>query len=86
MKTSVYKIEIMVIDHNRLGADSIRDAIERTKYPNWCISPQVMRSESRGVDWCDEHPLNQCGNKDAFNRLFDPTLDDVEGDGVSDPG
>lgn len=69
----VYKIEVMVIDFDEVGEEGIKDCIENTKYPNWCISPRVKRFQ--GVDigeWDDDHPLNKRSTEDEeYKRLFD---------------
>ena len=36
-----YKIEILVIDFDELGPQSIVSEIENVNYPNDCLSPQV---------------------------------------------
>ncbi len=67
-----YKVEILIIDHDGLGAESIKDTLENTRYPNWCICPDVKSIE--GVDigeWSDEHPLNHRLKANAeYDRLF----------------
>lgn len=68
----VYKLEIIVIDFDGLGADDIKETIENQKYPNYCISPTVRSMDCREVDWSDEHPLNNTTTADAeYKRLFD---------------
>lgn len=70
-RVKVYKIEVMVIDHDGIGEDDIKEVIENTRYPNYCISPEVVRMEGRDVEWSDAHPLNQMSQwKTAFNKLF----------------
>ncbi len=55
-----YKLEILVIDNDGLGAEEIKQVLESTRYPNWCISPSVMKIEERDIgEWSDDHPLNQ---------------------------
>jgi hypothetical protein len=69
--TNVYKIELLIVDHDRLGADGIQEVLQSTNYPNDCIAPQVASVEEREVAWSDEHPLNQRGTwRDEFARLF----------------
>ena len=71
MATKVYKIEIMVIDHDDLGKEEIKNVIENTKYPKLCISPDVRSIKGREVEWTDEHPLNNCGTSArAYTDLF----------------
>ena len=67
-----YKLEILVIDFDGLGADGIKDAIENARYPNRCISPDVRRVECEDIgEWSDDHPLNKHSTAAAeFERLF----------------
>lgn len=67
-----YKVEVLVIDFDRIGESGIKNAIENTKYPNWCISPQVKKIEVRDIgEWNDEHPFNKAGkSEDEYHRLF----------------
>ena len=70
----VYKVTLMVIDYDDLGAEEIVQAIETVNYPNDCISPIVVRSESRDIgDWTDEHPLNSRSGRTYFDKLFSST-------------
>ena len=68
----VYKLEILVIDHDGLGSEAIRQTIENQKYPNYCISPHVKRIEERDIgEWSDDHPLNHRDRaQDEYRRLF----------------
>jgi hypothetical protein len=70
----VYKVELMVLDFEGIGADGIKEEIENARYGNRCISPEVVAAESRDIgEWSDEHPLNQIDKAEAeFNRLFKP--------------
>jgi len=71
--TKVYKLEIMVIDHDEIGGESIKSIIENTRYTNRCINPRVMTIESKSINWTDYHPLNISDGKDkkAFEKLFE---------------
>jgi hypothetical protein len=67
----VYKVTLLVVDHDRLGEEELRGVIERTKYPNRCISPSVMGVQTREVEWSDDHPLNLLDRQErAFVDLF----------------
>jgi len=67
----VHRVVLLIVDHDRLGADGVRDNIENTRYPNHCIYPHVMRIETRTVDWHDGHPLNNTNKQArAFRDLF----------------
>jgi hypothetical protein len=66
-----YKVEILIIDFDGIGAESIKTNIENVNYPNDCISPNVMYIEEAEIDWTDEHPLNNRGTaKEAYKELF----------------
>jgi hypothetical protein len=69
----VYKITLLVVDHDALGAAEIKSVIEDTNYPNDCIAPSVVGMDTREVTWSDGHPLNSHETKRAeFQRLFGP--------------
>ena len=72
----MYKVELMVMDFDGLGADGIKEEIENTRYANHCINPEVMACEERDIgEWSDEHPLNQRDKADAeYRRLFSPNI------------
>lgn len=79
MKTKVYKLEVLIIDHDDSCESEIVSAIENTKYPNWCISPTVVNVKSVEVDWSDKHPLNNSLTKDEeYARLFPICLGAME--------
>lgn len=69
---NVYKVTLMVIDHDEIGAVEIAEALENARYANRCIHPVVTSTESRDIgEWSDEHPLNSItGQMPEFNRLF----------------
>ena len=68
---NVYRVEVMVIDHDEVGPEGVKAAIENARYPNRCIHPEVMGIETRQVDWHEQHPLNlNTQMKDAFRKLF----------------
>lgn len=68
----IYKVVLTVIDHDGLGDIGIKETLEDTKYPNYCMYPAVHSVE--GVDigeWSDEHPLNHADTAPAeLRRLF----------------
>jgi hypothetical protein len=68
----VYKIELMVIDHDGVG-DEMASLIEGMRSPNHCINPTVMNIESREIGtWDDDHPLNHWKTlPDYFKKLFE---------------
>jgi len=44
-----YKLEILIIDLDKVGKDEIVSILENTKYPNWCISPDVKSIEEADI-------------------------------------
>lgn len=69
-----YKLEILIVDHDQCGADEIKSVIENQRYPNWCISPNVMSITERDIgEWHDDHPLNKYGTMARhYTDLFAP--------------
>ena len=69
--TKVYKITLLVVDHDDCGPDDVKEVIENQRYPNHCIHPDVMAIETREIEWDDRHPLNiTATTKAAFEELF----------------
>lgn len=69
--TKAYKLEVLIVDHDELGAEEIAKVIEEQKYPNWCIYPYVIRSHEKDIgEWDDDHPLNQGCMLEEFDRVF----------------
>ena len=69
--TKVYRVELLIVDHDGIGAAGIQEVIEATHYPNRCISPDVMRFDEREIEWSDDHPLNSIHTmREAFEALF----------------
>jgi len=69
----VYKIEILVINHDEMSEKDIVRSIENAKYPNRCISPRVKRMTVRVIEWdAGNHPLNINSKHDeAYRELFE---------------
>lgn len=67
-----YRVELLVVDHDGIGADGIVQELENARYGNRCISPQAMHIEGREIGaWEDSHPLNHRGRAKAeYMRLF----------------
>ena len=68
-----YKITLLVIDSDNVGREEIVCILEDTKYPNWCISPEVIETKEGDIgDWLDDHPLNTIGKQrdEYIERLF----------------
>jgi hypothetical protein len=68
-----YKVELLIIDLDQIGPDSIEGVIENTKYPNWCIHPHVMKMTEKDIgEWHEDHPLNKLEKwREEYNRLFE---------------
>jgi hypothetical protein len=64
-----YKVTVLVIDYDDMGASEIKTTIENGDY---YVNPQVM--DIQGVEigeWEDSNPLNNRNTAKAeFNRLF----------------
>ena len=69
-----YKIEILVIDFNNLGADGIETELNNVNFANDCITLNVKSITEKDIgEWSDEHPLNQRKTCDTeYRRLFAP--------------
>lgn len=67
-----YKLEVLVIDHDGIGGEEIRDVLENTRYPNRCISPDVKNIIEKDIgEWDDDHPLNLHSKQDqAYREIF----------------
>lgn len=62
----VHRVTAYVIDFDGLGAYSVREEIDRIRYPNDCILPRVLSVETWDVgEWDDGHPLNR---RDAYKK------------------
>ncbi len=82
-RVRVFRLEVMVVDHDEIGEAGIREVFASTKFPNRCIRPHVVSAESREVVWETEdaqlgqiktHPLNISDPRvwiPAFRELFD---------------
>lgn len=68
----VYKLTVLVVDHDELGADGVREALAWAHFPNDCLRPHVMAIEERDIGpWRDEHPLNYKRTQaEEFDRIF----------------
>lgn len=72
----ITKVTLYVVDHDLMGEFEIKEVIENTKYPNWCISPHVLSVESRSVKWddgCDFNKTDKC--EAAVKELFNQPLE-----------
>jgi hypothetical protein len=58
MKTKVHLMTVLLIDHDDLGAEGTEQVLEDARYPNDCLYPTVLNTQTQEVDWDDDHPLN----------------------------
>lgn len=74
MSVKVHKVTVLVVDHDNLGAEGIKNVLHNTHYPNHCLNPQVMDVQTTEVEWDDSHPLNRSSTQEEeFQRLFAPS-------------
>lgn len=68
-----YKVEILIIDFDQVGAEDIKLLMEQVKYPNYCLSPRVMNIKEADIgEWDDNHLLNHHDTMQAeYNRIFE---------------
>jgi hypothetical protein len=68
----VHKITLYVVDFDQLGADGVATEITNVRFPNDCISPEILKVESADAgEWHDGHPLNNSDTCAAeIARLF----------------
>jgi hypothetical protein len=74
----VHRVVLLVVDHDRLGQKEVVDVLENARYPNHCMSPSVMRIDTRnlGLKWYEHHPINVAATQaQAFKDLFPDTED-----------
>ena len=64
----VYKAEVIIVDHEDCGEESIRVLFESIKY----INASVRKIEGRDIgEWSDDHPLNSRDTSEApLKELF----------------
>jgi hypothetical protein len=74
MVTKIYKLELMVVDHENRRLDDIIRGIEDCKY----IHPIVMGGKVAEIEsWTDAHPLNKRDTMhQAFDSLFELNIDE----------
>jgi hypothetical protein len=68
----VHLLQVLIIDHDALGVDEVERVLEDANYPNHCIAPSVVKSQSVSIgDWDDDNPLNHSDTQVAeVDRLF----------------
>jgi hypothetical protein len=67
-----YKLEVLILDHDEVGAKDIVEILENTSFPNHCINPQVKSITEADIgELTDDHPLNKRDTMEAeYRRLF----------------
>jgi len=71
MSTKAYLLSVLVIDHDGIGIDSIKEVLHDQKFPNWCMSPTVISHKEADLgQWHDDHPLNQPGQEKRLKDYF----------------
>jgi len=67
-----YRLEILIIDLDEIGRDSVIEEFKRARYANDRISPQIKSIEEKDIgEWSDDHPLNKRKTCDEeYRRLF----------------
>ena len=66
MSTKVYKMTVLVIDHDDMGEEETREVIEHHRH----LFASVMDVQTTEVEWDDDHPLNTGKRAQAFAELF----------------
>lgn len=68
---NVHKVTLCIVDFDNLGADEIKSTLENERFPNDCISLEVVEIETRDIGtWSDSHPLNKIERKAEFEKIF----------------
>ena len=58
-----YRLTVLIVDFDDLGRMQVQRTIELQRYPNHCISPEVLDIEEAEIgEWTDDHPLNHGGD------------------------
>lgn len=70
MKTKVHRVTLLIVDHDDVGEEGVRSLLEHTRFPNRAINPDVLRVETREVEWSDDHPLNRRDTHEAAYRAL----------------
>jgi hypothetical protein len=67
-----YKVELLIIDHDKVGEEEMKYLIENVRYPNHCLHPHVMKITEKDIGpWTDDHPLNLLDKMEKeYQELF----------------
>jgi hypothetical protein len=71
-RMKAYKVELLIIDFDRLGADGIQTELDNIRFANDCITPHIKKITEKDIgEWDDSHPLNNRTKCDEeYKRLF----------------
>lgn len=68
---NITKVELYIVDFDLLGELEIKKVLENTKYPNRCICPHVLSTETKSIEWSDNCDYNNTKKApDAVRELF----------------
>lgn len=72
MSVNVYKVTLLIVDHDDIGVEEVKAVLENQNYPNHCIHPDVMAVDVRTMsEWNDKHPINDTRMRETeFIRMF----------------
>ena len=67
-----YKVELLVVDHDDMGAEGIEIELGNTEFANHCMHPRVMKVVEKDIgEWDDDHPLNSYDTMEKeYKKLF----------------
>ncbi len=67
----VHKLTVLVVNHDDLDDEALKDNLESANFANDCMLPSVMGIETQEVEWYDDHPLNNTKTADyVFANMF----------------
>lgn len=67
----VHRVVLCIMDFDNLGAKEVEAVLQNMRYPNRCMSPKVIETDTRDIgEWNDDHPLNKDQWLGEFNRIF----------------
>ena len=74
----VHIVKALIVDHDGLGPEGIKEELDNANFPNDCMHPNVLEVQTQTVQWTDDHPLNKEGpeGQKALEELFPLIYDD----------
>ena len=69
----VHRVTLYIVDFDQLGPEGVAEELVSARYANRCISPNVLRVETREIgEWDESNPLNRASTADEeIKRIFD---------------